>query len=76
MQNQVSRLLPGLLLCVGVTLLAEVLQMAEQRLTGQAYVEALVLAILIGVVVRTLWLPSALWLPGIQFPPSYCLRSP
>jgi uncharacterized integral membrane protein (TIGR00698 family) len=67
MQNQVSRLLPGLLLCVGVTLLAEVLQMAEQRLTGQAYVEALVLAILIGVVVRTLWLPGALWLPGIQF---------
>ena len=67
MQNQVSRLLPGLLLCVGVTLLAEVLQMAEERLTGQAYVEALVLAILIGVVVRTLWLPGALWLPGIQF---------
>jgi uncharacterized membrane protein YadS len=67
MQNQFSRLLPGLLLCVGVTLLADVLQMAEQRLTGQAYVEALVLAILIGVVVRTLWLPGVLWLPGIQF---------
>ncbi len=67
MQNPVFRLLPGLLLCVGITLLAGVLQMAERHFTGEAYVEALVLAILVGVAVRTLWQPDALWLPGIEF---------
>lgn len=66
-QNPVVRLLPGVFLCVGVTLLASALQLAEQRLTGQAYVEALVLAILIGAAARTLWRPAALWFPGIQF---------
>ncbi len=67
MQKSIVRLLPGLSLCAGITLLAVVLQMAEQRLTGQAYVEALVLAILVGVAVRTAWQPGALWLPGIEF---------
>src|SRR5271154_1786651 len=67
MKNPVFRLLPGVMLCVGISLLAGVLQMAEQRLTGQAYVEALMLAILVGVAVRTSWQPGALWLPGIEF---------
>jgi uncharacterized integral membrane protein (TIGR00698 family) len=66
-QNPIARLLPGVLLCVGLTLVASILQAAEQRLVGQAYIEALVLAILIGVAVRTLWRPGALWFPGIQF---------
>ncbi len=66
-QNPVARLLPGMFLCVGITLVAGVLQVIEQRLTGEAYIEALVLAILIGVAVRTLWRPGALWFPGIQF---------
>ncbi len=67
LKNALSRLLPGVLLCIGVTLLAALLQIAEQRLVGQAYIEALVLAILIGVAVRSLWHPGALWFPGIQF---------
>jgi uncharacterized membrane protein YadS len=66
-QNPVAGLLPGVFLCVGITLVASVLQVIEQRLTGEAYIEALVLAILIGVAVRTLWRPGALWFPGIQF---------
>ena len=66
MKNPVFRLLPGVMLC-GITLLAGVLQLAEQHFTGEAYVEALVLAILVGVAVRTLWSPGALWLPGIEF---------
>ena len=61
------RLVPGLLLCAAITLLAALLQMVEQRLVGEAYLEALVLAILLGVAVRSAWTPGARWTPGIRF---------
>jgi len=62
-----SSFIPGVLLCVGVTLLATFLQEIEQRLVGEAYLEALVLAIVLGVAIRSVWTPGALWSPGIKF---------
>lgn len=59
--------LPGLALCVAVALLSLLLEKIEIDLVGQPYLEALVLAILIGVVIRTLWSPGPRWLPGIDF---------
>ncbi len=59
--------LPGLALCVAVALFAMVLERIEIALVGQSYLEALVLAILIGVAIRTLWSPGPRWLPGIDF---------
>ncbi len=41
--------------------------MVEIRLAGQAYLEALVLAILLGVALRTAWTPGPRWHPGIAF---------
>lgn len=61
------RLVPGLLLCIAVTLAAALMQMAEERLFGRPWIEALVLAILIGTVVRTAWTPDRRWFPGIKF---------
>ncbi len=61
-----GRVLPGLALCVGVTGIALVLQRVEEHLVGQPYIEALVLAILLGVALRTAWTPSALFRPGID----------
>ncbi len=43
------------------------LQMLEVRVAGQPYLEALVLAIVLGVIVRTAWTPTPRWNPGIQF---------
>ncbi|MDF0491355.1 putative sulfate exporter family transporter [Sphingomonas sp. H39-1-10] len=63
----IGGVLPGLLLCVGVTLTAYALQSAEQALFGRAWLEALVLAILIGTAIRTAWTPAARWFPGIDF---------
>ena len=60
-------MLPGLLLCVGVTALATALQRIEVRLAGEAYLEALVLAILLGVAIRTAWTPGDRWQPGVAF---------
>ncbi len=61
------RLLPGIALCVAVTGLAILLQGVEARLAGQAWLEALVLAILLGVAIRTVWHPGEFWRPGIEF---------
>ena len=60
-------ILPGLGLCIAVTLAASLLQVGETRLFGRAWLEALVIAILLGTAVRTLWTPSARWRPGVEF---------
>lgn len=62
-----GRLIPGLLLCGAVTLAALGLERVEAGLFGHAWLEALVLAILVGALVRTLWTPSQRWTPGITF---------
>ena len=63
----VRHLLPGVLLCVVVTVVATLLQQVEKRVVGEAYLEALVLAILIGVALRTVWTPGIRLRPGIEF---------
>ena len=60
-------LLPGIGLCALVTAAATLLQVVETRAVGEPYLEALVLAILIGVAIRTAWTPGSLWAPGIAF---------
>jgi uncharacterized integral membrane protein (TIGR00698 family) len=60
-------LVPGLLLCVGVTLAALALARLEAALFGRAWLEALVLAILLGAAIRTAWRPGPRWKPGIDF---------
>ncbi len=58
---------PGIVLCMAVTLAAFGLQLAEQWLFGRAWLEALVLAILIGTAVRSVWKPAHRWHVGINF---------
>ena len=61
------RIMPGLLLCGLVTFAAIAMQVAEERLFGRVWLEALVLAILLGTTIRTAWTPSTRWSPGISF---------
>ena len=65
--SSASRLLPGLLLCILVTAVAGILQRVEVGFAGEPYLEALVLAILLGVAVRTAWTPGPRWHCGIAF---------
>ena len=65
--RSIVRLFPGILLCLLVTAAASTLQIIEVHLAGEAYLEALVLAILLGVAIRTVWTPGPLWHPGIAF---------
>jgi uncharacterized integral membrane protein (TIGR00698 family) len=64
---QAKTIFPGLILCLGVTGLASALQLVEILLFGQAWLEALVLAILLGLAIRAAWTPGPLWQPGIRF---------
>jgi uncharacterized integral membrane protein (TIGR00698 family) len=59
-------LMPGIALCLGIALTARLLQALEERVLGHPYLEGLVLAILLGMAVRTAWEPGEQWRPGIR----------
>lgn len=60
-------LIPGVIACAAVTLAAVALETFELRLLGRGWIDAIVLAILIGAAVRSLWTPPAGLRPGIEF---------
>ena len=66
-RSVLPRIVPGLLLCLTVTGAALLLERVEAAAFGATWLEALVLAILVGTAVRTAWSPGARWLPGITF---------
>ena len=61
----ISAAWPGLALCAAVTATAVVLAAAETCLSGRAWLEPLVLAILVGTALRTLWVPGRRFGAGI-----------
>ena len=65
-QKSIS-IVPGTLVCFFITLLAIGAQYLEERELSHPYVEALVMAIIFGIAVRSFWQPGALWQPGINF---------
>jgi uncharacterized integral membrane protein (TIGR00698 family) len=60
-------LLPGIVLCGAITIIALGVQHLEERAFDHPYVEALVIAILLGMAIRTAWNPSERWRSGIAF---------
>ena len=65
--DHIRRTLPGLGMCVLITAAATLLAAVERRVFGAAWLESLVLAIIVGAAVRTAWTPSARWQTGIDF---------
>ena len=72
--GRLPALLPGVGLCLAVTGAAYALEAGERVLAGKAWLEALVLAILIGTAVRSLWTPGDRWHEGIAFSAKYLLE--
>lgn len=58
---------PGVALCLLITALSLGVQAIETRSFGHPYVEALVVAILMGMAVRAFWQPGRRWQAGIAF---------
>jgi uncharacterized integral membrane protein (TIGR00698 family) len=65
--GKIARLIPGALLCALVTLVAVAIQAAEEATFGHPYVEAIVIAILLGTAIRTVWQPGSRFQSGIAF---------
>jgi uncharacterized integral membrane protein (TIGR00698 family) len=66
--HNLRQLLPGIVLCIGVSAAAMLAERVEASLFSGVRIEALVLAILLGAVVRTFWLTSSgRWSRGISF---------
>lgn len=66
-RNRIAQLAPGIALCAAIALAAMGLQRLEEHWTGRPWLEALVIAILLGTMMRTLWTPDARRAPGIAF---------
>jgi len=62
-----TRIIAGVALCVAIAVAATAAGSVEHALAGRAWIEPLVLAILIGAAVRTAWTPDARWKPGIDY---------
>ena len=62
-----AALAPGVLLCAAITAVSVLLQGAQTRLFGRAWLEALVIAILLGTLVRTAWTTGPRWTAGVEF---------
>ena len=58
---------PGIALCIAVSAAAMALERLEVPLLGRIWFEALILAILLGAVMRTLWPLGKRWFVGINF---------
>jgi uncharacterized integral membrane protein (TIGR00698 family) len=65
--RQARRLIPGVVLCGLISFISLAVQSIEEHVFSHPYVEALVIAILLGMVIRTSWRPSERWTPGIAF---------
>jgi uncharacterized integral membrane protein (TIGR00698 family) len=58
---------PGIILCLAISVIAIGIQTVEAARFGHPYVEGLVVAILLGMVIRSFWQPGKRWLVGIAF---------
>lgn len=65
--RRILDLLPGILLCGAITTLAFAIQAVERHRFGYPYIDALVVAILVGIGIRSVWQPGPRWQAGIAF---------
>ena len=65
--DRIKGLLPGVGLSLAVTLVSVGFQQLEERVFSHPYLEALVIAIVLGMAIRAVWEPSPVWRKGIAF---------
>jgi uncharacterized integral membrane protein (TIGR00698 family) len=74
LKGPLKDILPGVFVSVAIAIAAILLQQAEIYFAGQPYLEAIVLAILLGVASRSIWVPGPRWIPGINFSAKFVLE--
>ncbi len=63
-----------MVLCTAISAAAAVIQSIETRLFGRPWLESLVLAILLGTIIRSSWVPGRRWTRGINFSAKFVLE--
>jgi uncharacterized integral membrane protein (TIGR00698 family) len=63
---RIREVVPGLALCACIGAVAWGLEVFQRRLTGRAWLEAIVLSILLGAALRSVWIPQARWQAGVD----------
>jgi len=58
---------PGVALCVAIAAAAKLIEQVEVGYAGHPYLEGLVIAILLGVLIRAFWTPGPVWKLGVTF---------
>jgi uncharacterized integral membrane protein (TIGR00698 family) len=66
-KRTIEPLIPGITLSIAVAAAATGLERVETQTLGGRWLEALVLAIIVGTAVRTAWSPGKAWFTGISF---------
>ena len=67
LRAHVAAILPGLALCLLVAIVAIAVERMEYWMFERSWIDGLVIAILIGTMIRSSWSPSARWTAGICF---------
>ena len=67
LRRRAAALLPGVALSAVIGVLSWLVALGETRVLGHPVIEALVVAILLGMLVRTLWTPPAATSAGVRF---------
>ena len=65
--SPLTRLTPGIVVAVLVAIASFIVAEGETRLLGHPVIEALVVALVLGMLIRFVWRPSATYEPGIRF---------
>jgi uncharacterized integral membrane protein (TIGR00698 family) len=66
-RTRISALAPGIALAIAVSIASLGIANVEERAFGHPIIEALVVAILVGMIVRTLWTPPPAAYEGVSF---------
>jgi uncharacterized integral membrane protein (TIGR00698 family) len=72
--TRLAAVIPGTAACIAIALAAIGVQRIEEHAFAHPYVEALVLAILFGILVRSAWEPGPDWIPGVNFSAKFLLE--
>ena len=65
--SRLTRIVPGVIVAVLIAVASFIVAEGETRLLGHPVIEALVVALVLGMLVRFVWRPSATYEPGIRF---------
>lgn len=65
--GRIISVIPGISLCIVVAGISAAIESGERQVFGHPYVEALVVAIVVGMATRSFWKPPDRWQAGIAF---------